>query len=107
MATIYKASCKCGYETKVRVGDTRIMARTGTYNLPALCRECGKLGSSLYGVEAPTCEFCQSANIVSYDDPQLRADHSEKYVGLTDGLHFCPQCKNFDLSFEDVGPIFC
>jgi hypothetical protein len=107
MAANYKASCKCGYETTVRVGGTRIMAGTGTYHDAVLCKECGKLGSSLFGVDAPTCEFCQSTNIVSYNDPELRAATSEKYIGLISGLYFCPQCKEFGLSFEDTGIIIC
>jgi hypothetical protein len=107
MATRYKANCKCGYEAHIFVGGTMLMAPIGTYHAAVLCRECRKPGSSRYGGDAPKCEFCQRANIVRYDDPELRATTSEKYIGLTSGLYFCPQCKEFGLSFEDVGPIFC
>jgi hypothetical protein len=107
MAAIYNAKCKCGYKTSVRVGGTRIMARTGTYHEAVLCKECGKLGSSLYGVDAPSCEFCKSTNIVSYSDPELRAEHSKVYADLTEGIHYCPQCKEFGLRFEDEGIIIC
>jgi hypothetical protein len=107
MAANYKASCKCGYAKTVRVGGTRIMARSGTYNVAVLCRECGKLGSSIYGGDAPTCEYCKSTNIVSYEDSELRADKSEQFIELTSGRYFCPQCKEFGLRFEDSGMIFC
>lgn len=106
MAGGYKANCKCGYETQVLSGSTRAM-RDGQCYKPALCKDCGKLGSSLYGKDAPKCKFCQSANIVSYKDSELRADQSAKFIELTNGLYFCPQCKEFGLSFKDTGTVFC
>jgi hypothetical protein len=107
MAEVYMASCKCGYEKEVLVGSTRSMGRNGTSYSPALCRDCGKLCSSLYGTDAPTCELCQSKNIVRYGNRELRADPSNKYHGWTGGLHFCPQCKDFGLRFKDTGCIAC
>jgi hypothetical protein len=83
----------------------------------ALCRECGKLGPSIFGEkefglegecpDAPTCVFCKSTNIVSYFNPELRANHSEKYTELTSGFYYCPQCKEFGLSFKDTGATVC
>jgi hypothetical protein len=107
MATIFNANCKCGYEAQIFVGGTRATARTGTYHSPALCRECGKLSSSKFGLDSPTCALCQSTKIVSYDDPELRAASSEEHIELTNGIYYCPQCKDFGLSFKDVGPIAC
>jgi len=106
MAGGYKANCKCGYETQVIAGSTRAM-RGGQKYQPALCKDCGKLGSSVYGKDVPKCRFCQSTNIVSYDDPELRVDRSEQYVELTSGLYYCPQCKEFGLSFKETGTVFC
>ncbi len=108
MATNCKASCKCGYEAKIFVGVLESMACTNNYFSPALCKECGKMGSSLFGIDAPTCEFCQSTNIVRYGNSELRAiDKDVQYIDLTSGFYFCPQCKDYGLNFEDVGPIFC
>jgi hypothetical protein len=107
MADGYKASCKCGYEAHILVGGNRSMGRTKTYYSPVFCRDCGKLGSSVFGLDAPTCTFCQSTNIVRYGNRELRADPSKKYHGWTSGLHFCPQCKDFGLRFKDTGGRFC
>jgi hypothetical protein len=95
---------------ELSVGATDSMACAEVYLSPALCRECGKMGSSLYGTDVPACEFCQSTNIVSYDDPELKAassDPPEEYIELTNGLYYCSQCKDFSLRFEDTGIIAC
>jgi hypothetical protein len=99
MASLYKASCKCGYENQVLIGGTRMMA--GKCFWPALCGECGKLGSCVQGIEVdvPVCGRCKSPNIVLY-----RGETGFKL----EGLHLCPQCKELSLRFEDTsGDVFC
>ena len=128
MGTVYKVKCICGHETGVEIGDSRWLCRQKKYMYPVLCRDCGKIGSSVFsqgtstpnelGVSEPVCCHCQSTNITRYDHPSLRkvieddlptagfAD-PRKNTELTNGLYFCPVCKNFSLSFEDTGPVWC
>jgi hypothetical protein len=120
MGTVYKVTCICGYETGVGVGAGRALTREHKSYYPVLCQACEKVGSSVFGATEAICSHCQSTNLVRYDDPNLREamedyltknsqtdPESNRHIELTEGLYFCPVCKEFGLSFEDTGPVWC
>lgn len=131
MAGVFKVTCNCGHETSVGIGFTRMMCREHKTNFPVLCRACETIGTSIFfdgeldsdsatKAAEPICSNCESTNIVRYDDPQLRKKDDETlfdkaetgqrsgdYIELTEGVYFCPACRDFALRFEDSGIIAC
>lgn len=116
----YKVTCKCAYETWVMIGAGRVLCREGRYIYPVLCQACNKIGDSVFGGTDPICSHCQSTTVVRYDDPTLRRvvqrdlsensntdPESKRHVELTEGLYFCPVCKDFALSFKETGDVWC
>lgn len=120
MGAAYKVKCKCGYETWVTVGAGRALGRENKYVYPVLCKTCEKIGESVFGVSEAICSHCQSTNLIRYDHPGLRKTmeddlirnsqalpESKERPELTEGLYFCPVCRDFGLSFEDTGTVWC
>jgi hypothetical protein len=120
MGGTYKVKCKCGYETDVAVGAGRALSFEHKSYYPVLCQACEKIDSSIFGPTEPICSHCQSTNILRYDHPDLRkvmegelientqtTPEPKRHLELTEGLYYCPVCKDFGLKFEDTGLIWC
>jgi len=118
MGQAFDAKCKCGYETAVATGTGR--ASRNSCWFPVFCKDCQTLAASNVKTSIPTCPICGSSNVVPYDSEELKQKDGEtileccengaqsgQFLRLTDGKYFCPSCKEYTLSFEDTGSIWC
>ena len=118
MGQAFSAKCKCGYKTEVATGGGR--ATPNSCLFPVFCKDCQKQEASNVSAPVPTCTLCGSTNVVPYDAEELKQKDGEtileccengaqpgKFINLTDGKYYCPSCKEYTLSFERTGTIWC
>jgi len=109
---IVSAKCECGFEAELFIGAGKSDYKTSC-KFPFYCNDCSSLTLINALDEKQNCRKCNSENVISYENDSLRAGKSNKSVFgwnvngktflLTDDSYLCPQCKEFKLSFTQIG----
>ena len=115
MGTMASANCSCGYARQLQLGGGMLDSET-TCLFPICCRTCRAVQVANL-IESPaTCLECGGQDVVAYDAQELLGKAGEREVfswrlagkrgrerRLSDGLYFCPACRQMQLRFQDTG----
>jgi len=113
MGGIVKALCPCGYQREMYLGGG--MRNYTTYcNFPILCRKCKLLLEVNLLKKDVACPICHHSDYMAYDDPSLcfqkgneifswNYEKIGRQLVLTDGIYFCPGCRQSSLRFKNMG----
>jgi hypothetical protein len=109
------AICKCGYSKEFLIGGP-MYSFVKTCYFPALCRDCGNIVRVNLLAQPPLCVECKSHNVTAYNQPELlgrrgknvvtswnMVEDASRVLELTDGDYLCPECGEYNLTFEDSG----
>ena len=115
MGSAVTAVCKCGYEKDFMIGGG-MMDFMEVCHFPCLCKKCEAVVDVNIMVSPPICSVCKDSGVVPYDNEELILELGEEEVAswnmeeklgrevkLTDGKYYCPNCKEFHLTFLDGG----
>lgn len=109
---IFSAKCECGFENELFIGAGKSDYKTSC-KFPFYCNTCSSLIILNALNENRTCNKCNSEKVMSYENDSLRAGKSNnslfgwnvngKTFLLTDDSYLCPKCKEYKLTFTQIG----
>ena len=114
MGVMITAQRCCGFKQEILIGQGMMGPRPCYF--PFLCKACGTIEEADLLDEGRKCSQCGSPELVAYDDRTLIAkkgkarvavwdarDYGGRKATLTNGKYYCPNCKEFNLTFLNAG----
>ena len=105
MGSVVYANChNCRLNQVLPVGVTRQSHEQRDSRFPAICRNCSGLVTANVWKQPFVCSTCLGTDIVLYgDQTRIPERVPSKWSGPLEGMHFCPRCEQYALSFEETG----
>ena len=104
MGAVYKVTCPCGFQQKVRVGGNMTDYQQESV-FPFFCKKCGLVEVNICQKKL-RCPVCSSSRVHAYGSAKISphdlGDRELSWSQYSAGSsrHLCPSCKKHHLSFE-------